>query len=120
MSPVIYPRDAPYSQLNISISPEPFNDDGTWRETIWYNTLNTSYIPLALHAAHLADPHTKLYINEYNTTGPGPKASALKTLVRSLKASGIPIHGIGVQAHEVVGEVPPLVTCIGIATRMVR
>ena len=84
------------------------NDDGTWRETIWYNTLNTSYIPLALHAAHLADPHTKLYINEYNTTGPGPKASALKALVRSLKAAGVPLHGIGVQAHEVVGEVPPL------------
>ncbi|KAI1787785.1 endo-beta-1,4-glucanase [Ganoderma leucocontextum] len=68
---------------------EPFNDDGTWRETIWYNTLNTSYIPLALHAARRADPHAKLYINEYNTTGPGPKASALK-------------------AHESVGEVPPL------------
>ena len=33
---------------------------------------------------------------------------ALKALVRSLKAAGIPIHGIGVQAHEMVGEVPPL------------
>ena len=92
----------------LSLSPEPFNDDGTWRETIWYNTFNTSYIPLALHAAHLADPHTKLCINEYNTTAPGPKASALKALVRDLKAAGIPIHGIGVQVHETVGEVPPL------------
>ncbi|PIL29545.1 hypothetical protein GSI_08353 [Ganoderma sinense ZZ0214-1] len=87
---------------------EPFNDDGTWRTTLWYNTLNTSYIPLALHAAHRADPHAKLYINEYNTTGPGPKASALKALVRALKAAGVPLHGVGVQAHEVVGQVPPL------------
>nr|VWO96522.1 Beta-xylanase (EC [Ganoderma boninense] len=87
---------------------EPFNDDGTWRETIWYNTLNTSYIPLALHAARQADPHAKLYINEYNTTGPGPKASALKVLVRDLKASGVPLHGVGVQAHETVGQVPSL------------
>ena len=105
-SPVAYSRDAPYPQL--TISPEPFNDDGTWRKTIWYNTLNNTYIPLALHAAHLADPHAKLYINEYNTTAPGPKASALKALVRSLKAAGVPLHGIGVQAHEMVGEVPPL------------
>lgn len=50
---------------------EPFNDDGTWRETLWFNTLNTTYIPLALHAARVADPHTKLYINEYNITGTG-------------------------------------------------
>ena len=108
-SPLTYPPDATFPLLIVlSLFPEPFNDDGTWRETIWYNTLNTSYIPLALHAAHLADPHTKLYINEYNTTGPGPKASALKALVRSLKAAGVPLHGIGVQAHEVVGEVPPL------------
>ena len=61
-----------------------------------------------MHAAHLADPHAKLYINEYNTTGPGPKASALKSLVRSLKTAGVPLHGVGVQAHESVGQVPPL------------
>ena len=94
--------------LLVKRTTEPFNDDGTWRKTIWYNTLNNTYIPLALHAAHLADPHAKLYINEYNTTAPGPKASALKALVRSLKAAGVPLHGIGVQAHEMVGEVPPL------------
>ena len=98
----------PASQLTSSPSPEPFNDDGTWRETIWYNTLNTAYIPLALHAAHRADPRAKLYINEYNTTGPGPKASALKALVRDLKAAGVPLHGVGVQAHETVGQVPAL------------
>ncbi|PIL29539.1 hypothetical protein GSI_08347 [Ganoderma sinense ZZ0214-1] len=96
------------SRSRLERTHEPFNDDGTWRQTLWYNTLNTSYIPLALHAARRADPHAKLYINEYNTTGPGPKASALKALVRDLKAAGVPLHGVGVQAHEVVGQVPPL------------
>ncbi|KAI0641297.1 endo-beta-1,4-glucanase [Trametes meyenii] len=85
---------------------EPFNDDGTWRETIWYNALNTTYIPLALHAARAADPHAKLYINEYNVTGTGPKATSLKSLVKELKRAGVPLDGVGVQAHETVGEVP--------------
>ncbi|OSD04968.1 glycoside hydrolase family 10 protein [Trametes coccinea BRFM310] len=85
---------------------EPFNDDGTWRETLWYNTLNTSYIPLALHAARRADPHAKLYINEYNITGTGAKATSMKTLIKALKRAGVPIDGVGIQAHETVGEVP--------------
>ncbi|KAH9887904.1 endo-beta-1,4-glucanase [Cubamyces lactineus] len=85
---------------------EPFNDDGTWRETLWYNTLGTKYIPLALHAARKADPHAKLYINEYNITGAGPKATSMKKLIKELKLAGVPIDGVGVQAHEVVGKVP--------------
>ncbi|KAI0687499.1 glycoside hydrolase superfamily [Earliella scabrosa] len=87
---------------------EPFNDDGTWRETIWFNTLNTTYIPLALHAARAADPHARLYINEYNITGTGAKSTSMKTLVRDLKRAGVPLDGVGVQAHETVGLVPPL------------
>ena len=31
----------------------------------------------------------------------------MKNLVRSLKAAHVPVDGVGVQAHEVVGEVPP-------------
>ncbi|PIL33690.1 hypothetical protein GSI_04314 [Ganoderma sinense ZZ0214-1] len=85
---------------------EPFNDDGTYRVDIFFNTLNTSYIPLALKAARRADPHTKLYINDYNIEGIGAKATALKELVRSLKASGVPIDGVGIQSHLTVGGVP--------------
>ncbi len=38
---------------------------------IFSNTLNTSYIPLALKAARRADPHAKLYINDFNIEGTG-------------------------------------------------
>lgn len=85
---------------------EPFNDDGTWRQDVFYNTLNTTYIPIALNAARVADPFTKLYINDYNIEGFGPKATAMLTLVKSLKASGVPIDGVGFQCHFIVGEVP--------------
>ena len=55
---------------------EPLNDDGTFREDIFSETLNTTYIPIALRAARKADPHAKLYINDYNIEGIGASASA--------------------------------------------
>ena len=51
--------------------PEPLNDNGTFREDVFYNTLGESYIPIALEAARAADPHAKLFINEYNIEGTG-------------------------------------------------
>ncbi|KAG5634829.1 hypothetical protein H0H81_000567 [Sphagnurus paluster] len=85
---------------------EPFNDDGTWRSTVFYNTIGTSYIAIALKAARAADPAAKLYINDYNIDGTGAKSTAMVNLVKSLKASGAPIDGVGVQAHLIVGQVP--------------
>ena len=52
---------------------EPFNDDGTWRSDVFYNTLNTSYVSIALRAARAADPDAKLYINDYNIEGTGTR-----------------------------------------------
>ncbi|KAH7930674.1 endo-1,4-beta xylanase, partial [Leucogyrophana mollusca] len=92
--------------LSDSITPEPFNDDGTWRSDVFYNTLGTSYVSIALQAARAADPAAKLYINDYNIEGTGAKSTAMVNLVKQLKAAGVPIDGIGVQAHLIVGEVP--------------
>ncbi|KAG6865589.1 hypothetical protein C0991_001138 [Blastosporella zonata] len=85
---------------------EPFNDDGTWRETVFYNTLNTTYIPIALEAARRADPGAKLYINDYNIEGPGAKSTAMINLVKKLKEDRVPIDGVGIQGHLIVGELP--------------
>lgn len=63
----------PVYRMADNFSPEPFNDDGTWRADIWYNTLNTSYVTTALVAARAADPAAKLYINDYNIEGTGTK-----------------------------------------------
>jgi hypothetical protein len=111
----------------VSAIAEPLNDNGTMRTDVFYNTLNTSYINIALQTAHAADPNAKLYINDYNLeyTGrsngfpfalsvmttdvfpPGPKIDAMVQLVKDLLAAGAPIHGIGFESHLILGEVSP-------------
>ncbi|KAI5802377.1 endo-1,4-B-xylanase A [Pyronema domesticum] len=85
---------------------EIFLDDGSWRPTVFYNTIGESYVSIALRAARAADPNAKLYINEYNTDGTGAKSLAMYNLVAKLKTQGVPIDGIGVQAHLISGSVP--------------
>ncbi|KAL4261273.1 Beta-xylanase [Pleurotus pulmonarius] len=86
---------------------ECLNDDGTFRQSVFFDTLNTSFIATALRAARAADPQAKLYINDFNIEGQGPKSTAMVNLVKSLQAQKVPIDGIGIQAHLIVGGVPP-------------
>ncbi|MGW4126060.1 endo-1,4-beta-xylanase [Nocardia sp. NPDC004711] len=79
---------------------EPFNiQDGSWRDNIYYKTLGPEYVADAIRWAHEADPHAKLYINEYGIEGPGPKSDAMYDLAKSLKAQGVPLDGIGFESH---------------------
>jgi endo-1,4-beta-xylanase len=78
---------------------EAFNEDGTLRETIWLNALGPGYIADAFRWAHQADPHAKLYYNDYNLESIGPKSDAALALVRQLKAQRVPIDGVGFQGH---------------------
>ena len=55
------------------------NDDGTWRTDVFYNTLNTTYVSIALQAARAADPNAKVYINEYNLEYPGTDIYGLRS-----------------------------------------
>ncbi|KAI0360882.1 endo-beta-1,4-glucanase [Trametes cingulata] len=85
---------------------EPLNDDGSFRSDVFFNTLGSSYIATALRTAKQADPNAKVYINDFNIEGTGAKATAMKNLVKSLKSQGVPIDGIGLQSHFIVGQVP--------------
>lgn len=49
----------------------PSNEDGTWRSSVFSNTLNSTFVATALRAARAADPSTKLYVNDYNIDGTG-------------------------------------------------
>ncbi|KAH9830738.1 endo-1,4-B-xylanase [Rhodofomes roseus] len=85
---------------------EPFNDDGSFRSDVFYDTLGSSYISIALDAAREADPNAKLYINDYNIEYTGAKATAMQNLVKTLQSDSVPIDGIGMESHFIVGEVP--------------
>ncbi|MFJ6296067.1 endo-1,4-beta-xylanase [Streptomyces griseoviridis] len=78
---------------------EAFNEDGSYRDTLWYRTLGPGYIADALRWAHQADPRAKLYLNDYNIDGVGAKSDAYYRLAKDLLARGVPLDGIGLQAH---------------------
>jgi endo-1,4-beta-xylanase len=78
---------------------EPFNENGTLRSTLWLNALGPNYIADALRWTHEADPQAKLFLNDYNTEGIGPKSNAMYALVKKLKAQGVPIDGVGFETH---------------------
>ena len=78
---------------------EALNEDGTMRNSFWFQKLGTSYIADAFRAARAADPTAKLYINDYNTDGLGAKSDGMFTLVQSLLSQGVPIDGVGFQGH---------------------
>jgi endo-1,4-beta-xylanase len=78
---------------------EAFNEDGTLRDTIWLRALGPDYIAKAFIWAHKADPHARLYYNDYNLESIGPKSDAALALVKQLKARHVPIDGVGFQGH---------------------
>lgn len=61
--------------------------------------MGQDFVKTAFLAAHAADPSARLYLNDYNLDYSGPKLDAVIKLARSLRSEGIPIHGIGTQAH---------------------
>ena len=87
---------------------EALNEDGTYRESVFYNVLGRDYIRHAFEVASSVDPAAKLYYNDYNLESPGKKSEAAVGIVKTLRAAGVRIDGIGMQAHLTAESHPTL------------
>ena len=103
-------------------------DNGTWRDSVWYNLLGEDFPRLAVrirlpyvasysavgHEAHImqleyaheAAPNVKLYINDFNIESNNNKSQAYVQIAKSLLDQGAPLDGIGFQCHFIAGSVP--------------
>ncbi|HOO83644.1 MAG TPA: endo-1,4-beta-xylanase [Prolixibacteraceae bacterium] len=82
---------------------EAINDDGSFRNSKFYQILGEDYIRLAFEYAHEADPEAELYYNDYSMNKPGKRSGVVK-MVKSLQQQGIKIDGIGMQGHYLLAE----------------
>ncbi len=78
---------------------EALAEDGSLRDTIWLRKLGPNYIADAFHWARAADPEAMLFINEYGAEWDNRKSAALLGLVKKLREDGVPVQGVGFQAH---------------------
>jgi GH35 family endo-1,4-beta-xylanase len=68
---------------------------------------DSDYIEQAFILAHKADPNAKLIINDYSIEADWKKINAMYDLVKYMLQKGIPVDGIGIQAHVQLGAVSP-------------
>ena len=77
---------------------EAFEDNGTYRNSKFYQILGKDFIRLAFQYAHEADPDVELYYNDYNMAT-ASKCDAVVVMVKELKAAGCRIDAVGMQGH---------------------
>lgn len=85
---------------------ESFLADGRVEPSIWYDSpgiglkdKGTAYIEQAFRWAREADPKALLFYNDYDTEAVNPKSDAVYEMVKDFKRRGVPVDGVGIQAH---------------------
>src|SRR6266542_5873710 len=68
-------------------------------DTIWLQKLGPGYIADTFRWAHQADPHVKLFLNDYNVEAGNAKRDAYFALVKDLFRQHVPIDAPKLQAQ---------------------
>ena len=77
---------------------EAIVEDGSYRNSKFYQILGEEFIPLSFQFAHEADPDAELYYNDYGMNVEGRRNAVVK-MVNDLKGRGLRIDAIGMQGH---------------------
>jgi endo-1,4-beta-xylanase len=86
---------------------EAFNDGtASFRPGFWADRIGREYVEQAFRTARATDPDVPLYYNDYNIEALGAKSDSVYAMLRDFKARGVPVDGIGMQMHLVVGQLP--------------
>lgn len=89
------------------VANEVFTPQGTLRQdNPFLKVCGEGIIGDAFRWAHVADPAAKLYLNDDGQLGSGVKSDAQYRLVRRLRQQGVPIDGVGFQAHLTLTGLP--------------
>ena len=95
---------------SVDVVNEAFKDNaggGGWRDALreegWFSVLGADFIEIAFRKADearraIGRPDLKLYYNDYGLESHG-KASAVYHMVAELREKGVPVDGVGMQAH---------------------
>lgn len=78
---------------------EAVADGGGLKDNVWRLHIGDGYIAKAFQYAHQADPNAKLFYNDYGSEYSSLRRNGINTLIRNLLASGVPVHGVGLQMH---------------------
>ena len=77
---------------------EAFMEDGSYRQSKYYEILGEEYLYLAFKYAHEADPQAELYYNDYNMHEEGKREAVIR-LVNELRDRNLRIDAVGLQGH---------------------
>ena len=77
---------------------EAILEDGSYRQSPFYQILGEEFIPWAFQCANEADPDLELYYNDYSMHEPAKLETAIQ-MVKRLQERGIRIDALGFQAH---------------------
>ena len=77
---------------------EAILEDGSWRQSPFWQILGEDFVPWAFQCAHEADPDCELYYNDYSMHEPR-KLDTVIEMVKKMQAQGIRIDAIGFQGH---------------------
>ena len=80
-------------------------DGAALRESLWKKGIGPDYVEQAFRIAREADPKARLIYNDYGAENMNAKSDAIYAFLKDALKRGVPIHGIGFQAHVMPGQI---------------